>query len=140
MSSLRDPAKYGCHESRAIRHAALVLGISPAVAGKRVRQQGIHLQVAALVRSALASGDDQLAERLFAPIEAARLGLAAEAVTPELIQAEERADAHENVRGVAYLAERSRDHRRAWIGALRLQRARSLGAWLFCGFLRHTGP
>lgn len=117
---------YGAHESRAIRHAALALGITPAAMGERVRQRGIHLQVAELVRAAVETGDLRLAERLFAPIECARLGLRPEPVSPALIDAEERADANEGVCQAAYLAEPTSATRRAFINSLRLQRARSL--------------
>lgn len=118
--------RYGSHESRAIREAARLLGCSAAVAGRKVRQDGIHIQVATLIRSALAAGDHQLAERLFAPIEAARMALAPESVTVDLVDAEQRADAEEDLAEVRYLADPSRAHRRALINKLRAQRSRSL--------------
>lgn len=126
MTAPRTGRHYGSHESRAIRHAAMALGITPAAMGERVRQRGIHLQVAELIRSAVLTGDHRLAERLFVPIECARLGLVPEPVTPELLDAEQRADAAEDVAQVAFLTDRTPANRRAYINALRTARARSL--------------
>ena len=129
MSATLRPARVrrdSAHEGRVVRAAASDLGLTVATTGQLVRQMGIHRRVAILIRHAVQQGDLALAERLFAPIEAARMAFAPEPVTAELIASEERADALEGIAEVSYLANPTRENRRTWISALRMQRARSL--------------
>ena len=76
--------------------------------------------------AALIATKDPLLAKVLAPIEAALAGLPLEELTPELIEAAQRADAVEDVAESIHLANRTRETLRAWRQAVEAQRATSL--------------
>lgn len=113
--------------SRWAAAAALDLGVRPPTVEARVHgAKTAQAECAAVIRRAREFGAHAIAEKVFAPVEAAYAGVEPAPLTPELILLAQEADMAEDVTESAFLADRTPEHRRAWIVALRAQRATAL--------------
>lgn len=83
-------------------------------------------RIAHLIDAAAAIPDPAFIDRVLAPIDAARSGVAAPPLTPELIHAAQTTDAAEEIAESHYRASPTLPALRAWILALEKQRGDSL--------------
>ena len=96
-------------------------------AGSLAQHTGIYVaRIAYLVNAAAAIPDPSFIERTLAPIDAARAGVVAARLTPELIQRAQASDAAEEVAEARYCTTGTLPALRAWIHALETQRGDSL--------------
>ena len=125
MSTLQGAPERRSHdrESRVVREAALELGLRASTVGSYVRARGIHYQVATIVRHARQSGDDKLAERLYAPIHLAYAGVDTPPLGDQLIHRVTVADLDEDMAESRYRANPSLANLRTWQDALRKQQS-----------------
>lgn len=128
-ASSRDQRQPPRWASRAARD----LHLQPRTVESRVHsttRPTIQEECATIIRRLNESGNSALAEKVFAPIEAARAGVAVPALTDEVIMTAMRPDEEESIARDTFLMDRSLSNLRAWRVALELQRATSLPLYL----------
>lgn len=122
----RRPARTQRDAPRWARDVARDLGLRPSTVEARVHSTShVRLQdeAALVIRRALEFGAPHIAEKIFAPIEAAFAGVAVAPLTPDLQRDVQEADLAEDIAEARYNADHSDAHRAAWIAAVRVQLA-----------------
>lgn len=127
MANMLHPARRRRYSAVPARVHAVYLRTAPELgttAGSLAQHTPVYVdRLAHLIAAAAAIPDLAFIERVLAPIDVARAGISAPALTPELIQRVQSADAAEEVAETRYLSNPTKASLRAWRDAATKQRA-----------------